>query len=64
MQASITPAAMHLPCTAAMVGFRKSRMRKQRSKYMTFSWWYLPSGVSRMSRHSSGSVSPTSALRS
>ena len=64
MQASITPAATHLPCTAAMVGLRKSRMRRQRSKYITFSWCHLPSGVSRICRHLSGSTSPTSAFRS
>jgi hypothetical protein len=64
MHASISPAAMHEPCTAAIVGLRKSWMRRHRSKYMTRSWWYLPSGVSRMRRHSSGSTSPTKALRS
>ena len=31
---------------------------------MIFSWRYLPSGVSRMARHSSTSASPTRALRS
>ena len=45
-----------------MVGLGKSRMRRQRSKYMVFSWWNLPSGVSRMSRHLSGSTSPTQRL--
>ena len=45
-----------------MVGLGKSRMRRQRSKYMVFSWRNLPSGVSRMSRHLSGSTSPTQRL--
>ena len=48
MQASITPAAMHLPCTAAMVGLRKSWIFRHRSKYMIFSCRNLPSGVSRI----------------
>src|ERR1019366_2751449 len=33
MHASIRPAAAHAPCTAAMVGLRKSRRRTHRSKY-------------------------------
>ena len=64
MQASISPAATHLPCTAAMVGLRKSWMRRQRSTYMTCSWRNLPSGVARIATHSSAASSPTSALRS
>ena len=46
--ASIRPAAEHVPCTAAIVGLRKSRMRTSLSKYMTCSWRSLPSGVSRI----------------
>ena len=64
MQASIRPAATQLPCTAAIVGLRKSWMRMQRSKYMTFSCWNLPSGVARMATHASGASWPTRALRS
>ena len=42
MHASMTPAAMHLPCTAATVGFRKSRIRRQRSKNITLLVPVLP----------------------
>ena len=62
MHASIRPAATHLPCTAAMVGLRKSWIRRHRSTYMTCSWWNLPSGVSRMATHSSAPSLPTMLL--
>ena len=62
MQASISPAAEHTPCTAAMVGLGKSRMRTHLSKYMTCSWCHLPSGVARRAAH--GSVPSNSSLRS
>ena len=48
-----------------MVGLRKSWIRRQRSTYMTCSWWNLPSGVSRMATHVVGRPRlPTSAFRS
>ena len=50
MHASIRPAAEHVPCTAAIVTLRKSRMRTSLSKYMVCSCASLPSGVSRMRR--------------
>ena len=64
MAASIRPAATQLPCTAAIVGLRKSWMRRQRSKYIVFSWWNLPSGVSRCATHGSDPSPPTRAFRS
>ena len=45
MQASISPAAEQVPCTAAIVGLRKSRILTSLSQYMTCSWRSLPSGV-------------------
>ena len=51
MQASMSPAAEQAPCTAAIVGLAKSRSCRQRSQYMTCSWWSLPSGVARMAAH-------------
>ena len=63
MAASIRPAATQLPWTAAIVGLRKSWMRRQRSKYIVFSCWNLPSGVSR-SATQVGAVAADQALRS
>ena len=45
MHASMSPAAEHVPCTAAIVGLRRSRIFTSLSKYMTCSWRSLPSGV-------------------
>ncbi len=64
MAASISPAATQLPWTAAIVGLRKSWIRRQRSKYIVFSWWNSPSGVSRIATHGSEPSPATSAVRS
>ena len=44
MHASISPAAEHVPCTAAIVTLRKSRIFTSLSKYMTCSWRELALG--------------------
>ena len=44
MHASIRPAAEHVPCTAAIVTLRKSRILTSLSKYMTCSWRELALG--------------------
>ena len=46
--ASISPAALHTPCTAAIVIFGQSRIRTSLSQYMTCSCASLPSGVARI----------------
>ena len=51
------PAAEHVPCTAAIVGLRKSRIFTSLSKYMTCSWRSLPSGVSRIAAQCSSPAS-------
>ncbi len=48
MHASMSPAAAHAPCTAAIVIFGKSRIRMSLSQYMTCSCSSLPSGVARI----------------
>ena len=57
MHASISPAAEHVPCTAAIVTLRKSRMRTSLSKYMVCSCASLPSGVSRIAAQCSSPAS-------
>ena len=57
-----SPAAEHVPCTAAIVTLRKSRMRTSLSKYMVCSCASLPSGVSRIAAQYSSAAS--SSLRS
>ena len=62
MHASMRPAAEHVPCTAAIVTLRKSRMRTSLSKYMSARAASLPSGVSRIAAQCSSPAS--SSLRS
>ena len=45
MHASISPAAAHAPCTAAIVSLGSRGSARSLSKYMTCSWSSLPSGV-------------------
>jgi hypothetical protein len=62
IDASIRPAAEHVPCTAAIVGLRKSRILTSLSKYIVCSCASLPSGVSRIAAQCS--VAASSSLRS
>jgi hypothetical protein len=51
--ASMSPAALHTPWTAAIVIFGQSRIRTSLSQYITCSCSSLPSGVARFAAHSS-----------